>query len=196
MSQMTGFLDYSRGQRDETQPVTDAVRWRKRVTYIAMSLVAGWHTIAIVTSPLPPGSGLVQFIRSLMQPYMRVFRVDNQWSFFAPKVGRGGEFRYVVEASDGKRHVIEPSEEPRQSISHYFMWREWKYLYDKVLDSPEERGYLIAGLLCKKHSTLNPVSISLLRVNELDFTAENYLEGYRHYHSRFIQLETLANINC
>src|SRR5205814_5748629 len=131
-----------------------------------MSLFVAWHTLAIVIAPTPTGSGLVQSLRWLVQPYIAFFRLDNQWSFFAPKVGRQGEFRYVVEASDGKRHVFVPTEVPRESISHYFMWREWKYFYDKLMDSADARGYLIAGLYCKKHADLNPVSVSLLRVQE------------------------------
>jgi hypothetical protein len=161
-----------------------------------MSLFVVWHTLAILVAPTPTGSGMVQSLRAVVQPYISFFRLDNQWSFFAPKVGRQGEFRYVVEASDGKRHVFIPSEEPRESISHYFMWREWKYFYDKLMDTADARAYLIAGLFCKKHASLNPVSISLLRTQELDFSQDDYLQGYRPGDARFINLVSLANIDC
>src|SRR5947209_12412850 len=69
-------------------PATFAAVWRQRLTYLAMSLFVGWHTLAIFVSPTPTASGMVQSLRSLVQPYISFFRLDNQWSFFAPNVGR------------------------------------------------------------------------------------------------------------
>ena len=169
-------------------------RWKRRV-YMIMSFFVCWQTLAIIMPPLPQGSGLVQLLRSVLQPYITIFRLDNQWSFFAPGVGRGGEFRYVVEGSDGRRHVFQPTEK-RESIPQFYMWREWKYFYDKVMQSADSRGYLIAGLYCKKHEELNPVSVSLLQVSELEFSPSDYLQGYRHNHSKFIQVESLGNYEC
>ena len=194
--QATAKSQVSAHQHADEPPATFAGGWRQRVTYLAMSLFVGWHTLAIIIAPTPTGSEIVQSLRSLVQPYIYFFRLDNQWSFFAPKVGRQGPFRYVVEASDGKRHVFVPSEEPPQSIAQYFMWREWKYYYDKLMDSPDARGYLIAGLFCKKHAALNPVSIMLLRVQERDFSVEDYLQGYRPEDARFTNVVSLGNIDC
>src|SRR5262249_31066099 len=134
--------------------------------------------------------------RSIQQPYLTLLKMDNQWSFFAPKVGRGGESRYVVEASDGKRHVFQESETPRRSLSHLFMWREWKYFYDKLNDFADTRGYQVAGMLCKQYADLKPRSITFLRVDEKDFTAEDYRQGYRPQDSRFINVRTVASYDC
>ena len=177
-------------------PAMPGARWLGRLKYLAMSFIVVWHTLAIVIAPAPTGGEMVQFLRSLEQPYLTLLKMDNQWSFFAPKVGRGGEARYVVEASDGRRLVFEPSEMPRESLSHLFLWREWKYFFDKLNDSADTRGYLVAGLLCKKYGDLKPVSITFLRVEERDFTAEDYRQGYRPFDSRFINVRTVAKFDC
>jgi hypothetical protein len=177
-------------------PAMPGARWLGRLKYLAMSFVVVWHTLAIVIAPAPTGGEMVQFFRSLEQPYLTLLKMDNQWSFFAPKVGRGGEARYVVEASDGRRLVFEPSEMPRESLSHLFLWREWKYFFDKLNDSADTRGYLVAGLLCKKYGDLKPVSISFLRVEERDFSAEDYRQGFRPFDSRFINVRTVAKFDC
>ena len=88
------------------------------------------------------------------------------------------------------------SEMPRESLSHLFLWREWKYFFDKLNDSADTRGYLVAGLLCKKYGDLKPVSITFLRVEERDFTAEDYRQGYRPFDSRFINVRTVAKFDC
>jgi hypothetical protein len=87
-------------------------------------------------------------------------------------------------------------EAPRESVTHYFMWREWKYFYDKVMDAADARGYLIAGQFCKQHAELNPVSITMLRVQERDFSPQDYLQGYRPNDARHINVVQLANIDC
>jgi len=173
-----------------------AARWRERLTYLAMSLVVGWHSLAIMVAPMPNGSAAVQSVYSLVQPYLALLRMDNHWNFFAPRIGRHRQFRYVVEDAAGRRHVFIPTEEPSESISEYYMWREWKYLYDAIMDAPEGRGYLLGALYCKKHAALNPVSISLLKVQELDFWPEDYLQGRRPFDSKFIAVTTLSNIDC
>ena len=170
--------------------------WVGRLKYLAMSFIVVWHTLAIVIAPAPTGGEMVQFFRSVLQPYLTLFKMDNQWSFFAPKVGRGGEARYVVEASDGKRHVFEPSEMPRESLSHLFLWREWKYFFDKLNDSVGTRGYLIAGLLCKQYADFKPLSVTLLRVEERDFSAEDYRQGYRPQDPRYINVKLVAKFEC
>lgn len=172
-----------------------SMQWRKRLTYLAMSLVVGWHSFAIIVAPTPYGSTMVQMLRFLVQPYLSLFRLDNQWNFFVP-VGKHMQFRYVVEDAAGKRRVFIPVEEASESIPRYVMWREFKYLYEGVMEAPEIRGEAIAALLCRRHASLNPVSISLLQVQELEFSPEDYLRGHRPLDPEFVTVNTLANIKC
>ena len=172
-----------------------SIPWRERLTYLAMSLVVGWHSFAIIVAPAPDGSTIVQTLRFLVQPYLSLFRLDNRWNFFVPVV-KYLQFRYVVEDAAGKRHVFIPVEEASGSIPRYVMWREFKYLYEGVMEAPEIRGDAITALLCRRHASLNPVSISLLQVQELEFSPEDYLQGRRPLDPEFITVNTLTNIKC
>jgi len=129
-------------------------RWKRRL-YMIMSFFVCWQTLAIIVPPMPQGSRLVQSLRSVLQPYITIFRLDNSWSFFAPGVGRGGEFRYVVEGSDGRRHVFHPTEE-KGSVPEFYMWREWKYFYDKVMLSADRGGILLRGFTARNMQTSIP----------------------------------------
>ena len=42
-------------------------RWRRRLTYVAMSAFVAWHTIAMVIAPAPYGSVSVQTLRTAFQ---------------------------------------------------------------------------------------------------------------------------------
>jgi hypothetical protein len=172
-----------------------SIQWRARLTYLAISLVVGWHSFAIIVAPTPGGSTMVQTFRYLVQPYLSLFRLDNQWNFFVP-VGKHMQFRYVVQDAAGKRHVFIPVEEASESFPRYVMWREFKYLYEGVMEAPEVRGNAITALLCRKHASLNPVSISLLQVQELEFSPEDYRQGHRPLDPEFVTVNTLANIKC
>jgi hypothetical protein len=172
-----------------------SMQWRERLTYLAMSLVVGWHSFAIIVAPTPSGSAMVQTFRSLAQPYLSLFRLDNQWNFFVP-VGKHMQFRYVVQDAAGKRHVFIPVEEASESLPRYVMWREFKYLYEGVMEAPEIRGPAITALLCQRHASLNPVSISLLQVQELEFSPEDYRQGHRPLDPEFVTVNTLSNIKC
>ena len=177
-------------------PVVIAKRWRERLTYLAMSLVVGWHSLAIIIAPAPDSSGMAQTLRFLLQPYLSLFRLDNQWNFFAPSPGRHLQFRYVVEDAAGKRHVFIPVDEASGSVPRYVMWREFKYLYEGVMEAPEIRSEPIGALLCRRHASLNPVSVSLLQVQELDFSPADYLQGHRPLDPDFVAVDTLANVKC
>jgi hypothetical protein len=169
--------------------------WRERLKYLAMSVVVGWHSLAIIVAPAPDNSTIVRSLRSLMQSYLRLFRLDNKWNFFVPP-GKFVHLRYVVEDASGKQHLFIPTEQPSGSVARYMMWREFKYLYEGVMDVPEVRAAPFAARLCTMHASLNPVAISLLQVQELDFTAQDYLQGYRPLDPEFVTVDTLANIKC
>ena len=76
------------------------------------------------------------------------------------------------------------------------MWREFKYFYEGVMEAPQIRGDAITALLCRRHASLNPVSISLMQVQELEFSPEDYLRGRRPLDPEFVAVNTLANIKC
>jgi len=168
---------------------------RERLTYLAMSFVVGWHSLAIIIAPTPDGSTIVQTLRAVVQPYLSLFRLDNKWNFFVP-VGKHMQFRYMVESADGRRHVFIPVEEPSESISRYVMWREIKYFYEGISESVALRTAAITPLLCQKHASLKPVSISFIQLMELEFSPEDYLQGRRPLDPEFISVNVLANVQC
>lgn len=172
------------------------IQWRNRLTYLVMSLVVGWHSFAIVVAPAPENSPMVRSLYLLLQPYLSIFRLGSQWGFFAPDVGKHALFRYVVEDAAGKQHTFEPTEESTWSIPRYVMWREFKYFFDTVMEAPEAHAQATAALLCRKHASLDPLSVSLLRVQELDFWPEHHLQGHRTLDPDFVTVNTFARVKC
>jgi hypothetical protein len=172
-----------------------SLRWRQRLIYLAMSLVVAWHSFAIIVAPTPSGSTMMQTFRAIVQPYLSLFRLDNQWNFFVP-VGKHMQFRYVIEDAGGKQHYFIPAEEAAGSIPRYVMWRQFKYFYEGVMEAPDVRGDRIVELLCQRHAALKPVAISLLQVQELEFPLEAFRAGRRPLDPEFIVVNTLAKVNC
>ena len=171
-------------------------QWRHRAAYAAMSLVVGWHSFAIMVAPAPDNSGAVQALRTVLQPYLSLLRLDNSWNFFAPSVGKHSQFRYVIEDGTGKEHTFTPTEEPSSSLASYVLWREFKYLYEGVMETASTRGESIAALLCPKHAALNPVTLTLLEVQEQDFWPEDYLRGHKPLDPEYVTVNTLVRVNC
>jgi hypothetical protein len=169
--------------------------WRDRLTYLAMSLVVGWHSLAMVVAPAPDSSAMMQSLRLLVQPYLSLFRLDTPWNFFAP-VGKHFQFRYVVEDAAGNEHTFVPTEESSESLPGYVWWREFKYLYEGVMETPETRGDAVAALLCRKHASLAPLSITLLQLQEQDFWPEDQLLGKRPLDPEFVTVNTLTRVQC
>ena len=170
--------------------------WRRRLSYGAMSVVVGWHSLAILIAPLPDASGIVQGARLILRPYLSLFRLENNWNFFAPVIGRQVQVRYVVEDADGQRHAFIPANEFNGSIPRYVMWREFKYLYDGFLEEPEVYAARATELFCRKHAALKPIAISIMRIQELDFWPDDYLQGHRPLDSAFVDVSTLTNMSC
>jgi hypothetical protein len=169
--------------------------WWKSLTYVVMSLVVGWHSVALLISPLPDNSGALRWVRSFMNPYLTVFRLDNKWSFFAPNVGRQSVFRYIVEDAEGKEHTFEPLNEPTWSFPKYTMWRQFKYLFDSMVSDPEAYVPVVA-LLCRQHASLKPAAVSFVVVEELDFWPDDYLKGHRPLQPDFVKTTRLTNTAC
>lgn len=176
-------------------PVVNAIQWRNRLTFAAMSLVVGWHSLAMVVAPAPNGSATIQSLRLLLQPYLSFFRLDTPWNFFAP-VGKHAQFRYVVEDAAGNKHTFVPTEESNLSLPRYVWWREFKYFYDGVMESPESRGDAAGALLCRKHAALQPLSVTLLELREEDFRPEDRLRGKSPLDPEFVSVNTLIRVEC
>jgi hypothetical protein len=76
------------------------------------------------------------------------------------------------------------------------MWRELKYFYEGVMEAPDLRGYAIVPMLCQRHASLNPVTISLQQVLEEAFSPGDYLKGHRPLDPEFMTVTTLSKIDC
>ena len=166
--------------------------WRERLTYLAMSLFIVWHTIALVVAPAPK-SFVTQSLRVVLQPYLTLFWLDNSWDFFAPDIGKGYKFRYVIEDSAGKSYAFVPIDE----ISWYHpMYRRIVYWFNAIIEDPDTYADRAAALFCRKHASLRPVSISLIQVQELEFTPEDYLSGKLPSDPEFVTETTLKHEIC
>ncbi len=171
------------------------IQWRDRLTYLAMSLVVGWHSLAMVVAPAPDSSAMVQSVRPLLQPYLSLFRLDTPWNFFAP-VGKHFQFRYVIEDAAGNEQTFVPTEESSWFVPSYVWWREFKYLYEGIMETPETRGDAVAALLCRKHAALQPFAVTLLQIQEQDFWPEDHLRGKRPLDPEFVTVNTLKRVQC
>jgi hypothetical protein len=138
----------------------------------------------------------VQVLRGLLHPYLSLFRLDTTWNFFAPSVGRHAQFRYVIEDSAGTEHTFVPTEESSWFLPRYVWWREFKYLYDGVMESSDTRGDSVAALLCRMHASLEPVAVTLLQLQEQDFWPEDYLLGKRPLDPEYVSLNALTRVAC
>jgi len=173
----------------------NSLKWRERLTYLAMSLIVGWHSLAMIVSPAPNDSVLVQALRDVFHPYLLLFRLETPWGFFAP-VGKHAQFRYVVADAAGKEHLFVPTEEPSPSVARYVWWRENKYLYDGIMASPEFRGDAAGALLCQRHASLQPRSVTLLEVVERAYGPEDEMHGKLPLDPEFAAVVTLKRVEC
>jgi hypothetical protein len=168
-------------------------QWRDRLIYLAMSAFVTWHTLAMVIAPAPDNSVIVQSLRGLFQPYLTLFRLDNLWDFFAPTVGKGSQFRYIIEDADGQRRTFVPAEYLSWFHPSYFWFRS---LYYAIVDDPELYADSAAALLCRKHASLHPVAVTLLRYDEGDFSPEDHLSGKHPMDPEFVTVNTLKRVEC
>jgi hypothetical protein len=173
----------------------NSTQWRQRLTYLVMSLAVTWHSVAMVVSPAPNDSALVQSLRFLFHPYLAFFRLETPWGFFAP-VGKHAQFRYVIEDGTGNAHTFMPTEEPSPSLARYVWWREFKYLYDGIMANPEFRGDPAAALLCQRHAALKPLSVTLLEVTEQNYRPQDELLGKSPLDPEFVVVVPLRRVAC
>jgi hypothetical protein len=171
-------------------------KWRRRLTYVAMSLLLGWHTVAVLIAPAPDNSEAVQALKEIFDPYISLLRLDSGWGFFAPSIGRHNQFRYIVEDAAGTERTFIPTEEPAASLAHYVMWREFKYMYEGVMQEPEERGDAFGAMLCRRHAAIRPVSVTIVEIQEKDFWREHVLRGKHPMDPEYTEANPLKRVEC
>jgi hypothetical protein len=166
--------------------------WRQRLTYIAMSVFVAWQTLVIVVAPAPD-SHVSQSLRILLQPYLTLLRLDSQWDFFAPNVGEGSRFRYVITDKDGQRHTFNPAEQLSWFHPNFFWVRAWYYA---IMDEPDLYADAAATRLCKEQAALHPVAITLLELQEERFSQADLLSGKIRTDPKFFTEKTIKRVTC
>ena len=159
----------------------------------AISVFLVWHTLALVIAPAPNGSAIAQTLRPLLQPYLTLFRLDNQWDFYAPEVGNGLQFRYEIEDASGLRRSFTPTDGLSWYHPDYWWFREW---YDAVMYFPETYADYFVTLLCRKHADLKANSTRCKAAEVTGFTPEDHLNGKRPLDSDLVNVTTLKQAPC
>jgi len=163
-----------------------------RVAYTAMSLLVAWHTMAMVLATAPE-SVITQAGRSLFQPYLTLFRLDNDWGFFAPNVPLGHQFRYVVEDAAGARLAFAPDEKLSR-LSPAWIW--FSDRHRTVAESPEDFADATALSLCQEHASLHPVAVTLLDVEQKVFLPADWLSGKHPLDPEFVNVNVVKTVRC
>jgi hypothetical protein len=172
--------------------VTTTKRQRPFLAYAAMSLLVVWHTLAMIIA-VSPDSVLTQAVRPLFDPYLTLFNLDNYWGFFAPHVGMGYQFRYVVEDAAGQQHVFIPTDKLSRFNPNSIWLRD---RYRDVIDSAEMYGDVTVAELCREHTALRPVAITLLEAEEKEFGPMDRRLGKDPLDPEFITVHTFRTIRC
>lgn len=165
---------------------------KKRFAYAAMSFLIVWHVIAMAVAPAPD-SQIKRSVGVWFNPYLTLLGLDNEWGFFAPDIPASFEFRYVVEDAVGKRHEFDARDQ-WSSLQPTFIW--FMDHYKTVMESVDELGEIAVAALCKEHASLNPVSVTLIDVQQKEFTPEDRLNGKSPLDPEFIELEPLEPVRC
>jgi hypothetical protein len=167
-------------------------QWRERLTYTAMSVFVGWHTLATVVAPGPDASKTVQSLRLLLDPYLTLFNLDHKWTFFAP-VGKTYQLRYVIKDASGESHTFVPSAKWSWLHPAHIWFRQWD---ERLIEYPDVHGNSFAALFCREHTSLRPVSITFLKVEEGDFWPADHLNGKHRLDPEFVTVSTVKRVKC
>ena len=166
--------------------------WRQRLAYVVMSIFVAWHTLAMVVAPAPE-SYLTKSLRGILQPYLTLFRLDDKWDFFAPNIGAGTRFRYVIEDQAGEKHTFYPTAKVSWLGPNFFWTRFWYY---GIMDDPETFADYAVGYFCRRHADLHPVAISLVELREKKFTPSDLLSGKLPTDPEFYTVTTVKHDQC
>ncbi len=167
-------------------------RWRPRLIYTAMSALLVWHTLAMLIGSAPI-STITRAARQVFHPYLTLFRLDNQWGFFAPNIDTGAQFRYAVEDAAGVRHTFVPADKLSRLLPSSIWFRD---RYRVVMRSIETYGGELAVAFCREHAALNPVSITFLEAEQKAFTPADRLRGKHPLDPEFVDVHALATVRC
>lgn len=157
-----------------------------------MSLLLVWHSVAMVVAAAPD-SAIARAATSLFQPYLSLFRLQNEWSFYAPDVRVEPEFRYVVKDSSGQQHTFVPADKLSRYLPGDIWVKDW---YIHVMDNADTYSPFVAAYLCREHASLHPVSITLQEIDQEDFSPEDQLSGQHPFDPEFLDKQTLATVQC
>jgi hypothetical protein len=167
-------------------------QWRHRLMYAGMGLLVSWHTLAMVVAP-SPDSDVTDAARALFDPYLTLFRLDNGWGFFAPTVGRGSQFRYVIEDTAGKKHTFIPAEKLNR-FHPTSIWIRDRYI--AVMEKPRAYAAAAAAALCRDHADLNPITITLLELEQKEYFPVHRLKGKQPLDPEFVNVNTIRTAPC
>jgi hypothetical protein len=167
-------------------------QWRQRLTYLLASAFLAWHVLAMVIAPAPYDSVSVRTLRAALQPYLTLFRLDNPWNFFAPTID-GSQLRYALEDAAGARRTVSPTEGLSWVNPDYIWFRAWHYA---IIDNPEIYADSAAALLCRKHASFHPVSITFLWYQQRGFTPADQVHGKHPMDPEFVTINPRATVKC
>jgi hypothetical protein len=166
--------------------------WRGRLTYVAMSMLVAWHTLAMIFAPVQHTRAGVRALRSVLHPYLTLFALDNYWTFFAPNIDGGYQFRYRLEEADGTHFMFIPINDVSM-YSPYFWWI--RQMQDAIVYDPDTAD--VAGrLLCRKHASLDPIAVTLMEIEKKDFNPEDYLRGSHPLDPEFVKEKIVKRVPC
>jgi hypothetical protein len=171
----------------------ESKRFSGRLIYLAMSLFVGWHATAMLVAPMPGNNEMLQSLRRLFAPYLNLFRLDNEWGFFAPNVGKSHQFQYVIRDTAGKDHTFVPINELRRFNPLYMRLMNW---YEHVMYSPDAHAAFAADFFCRKHANLKPVSVTFLEIAENDFWPEDRLRGKHPRDPDYVTVKNVITVKC
>jgi len=172
---------------------------RERLAYAAMSLFVAWHTIAMVAAPAPGTSDLITGLRTVFNPYLHVFRLDNEWNFFAPDINEEGldapgvSLRYVIKDAAGNLHRFDPDTGLNWFRPSSIWFRTW---YLALLDNPEDFGEAFATLFCHEHAELHPVTITFFEVAQQKYGPLDRLSGKQRMDPEFVKVVPVKSLEC
>ncbi|HMK70685.1 MAG TPA: hypothetical protein VK442_06915 [Xanthobacteraceae bacterium] len=167
--------------------------WRERLTYAAMSLFVAWHTLAMVVAPATGTTDVMRGLRVVLQPYLDLFELDNDWDFFAPEVGKDSILRYVIKDAAGVEHSFDTDANLNWFQPSSIWFRAW---YLAVVNSPDDFAEEFAALFCREHAELHPVAIAFFEVEEKDYGPLDRLRGKRPKDAEFVTVTEVKSFEC
>jgi len=162
------------------------------LAYVAMSALVVWHTIAMVVATAPE-SNITRAARTVVGPYLSLFRLDHNWGFFAPDVPRGMQLRYVIVDVSGTRHTFIPEQGVGWLHPNSILIRD---RYRAAMLQPDIHAETLADALCRRHADLRPVNITLFEAEQREFGPDDWLDGKRPLDDAFVQLHTMREMKC